>query len=73
MACCSWEDFEDGLRSIWLGHGGVDTVLIDWDKAKIAWGRYHATPGEFARAEIAALKAEGDYIRLSPAPRAGGK
>jgi hypothetical protein len=59
-ACCSWLEFMAGVRRLWRPEYGE----IDVHKARIAWGRYSAMPGEF----VAAHCLDAAYCSAFPAP-----
>jgi hypothetical protein len=65
MSCCSWEDFEAGVIRV-FGHAKIEEILIDWQAARVAWDKHHATAGEFANAAIGKIKSEGDYLFALP-------
>lgn len=44
-ACCKWLDFIASVRRLWKPGMGE----IDVGHARIAWGRYCATPSEYVR------------------------
>lgn len=65
MPCCAWEEFQYDT-TISFYNAKISEHLIDWDAARTAWSKHHATPGEFAKSAISALKSEGDYLFALP-------
>jgi hypothetical protein len=46
QGCCPWLEFISNVRERWQREWGA----LDSDHARVAWGRYAATPGEYLRA-----------------------
>jgi hypothetical protein len=66
MPCCSIEQFVTEFAEYWSrAKHSPSTVLIDWERARRDWKRYHCTAAEAVSMQVRDLLSEADYIWLS--------